>query len=276
MRNLIVFLWKNYFFFLFLILETLALFFLINTNYYQRRVVVNTTTNITGNILQFQDNVSSYFYLKHANKILAEENALFRNQYVQPREMNDTNRIVKQDSVNNRQFRYIPAKVISNSVNRRNNFIKLNKGKLDGITPDMAVVAPNGIVGQVVEVSDHFSSVMSVLNSQTRISAKLKTSNQVGSLSWNGRDYLKGKLIDIPSHVRFAIGDTVITSGYSHIYPEGIVVGIVEDFKIEPGDNFFEIDVRYVVDYNSIYYVYVIENIFREELIELENEINQE
>ena len=275
MRNLIAFLWKNYFFFLFLILEAFALFILINTNYYQRRVVVNTTSDITGNILRVQDNVTTYFYLKEANKILAEENALLRHKQPLAQAVSDTNQFIQSDSVNNRQFKYIPAKVISNSTNRRNNFIKLNKGSLHGIDADMAVVAPNGVVGQVIEVSENFSSVMSILNSQTRISAKLKASNQVGSFYWDGRDYQVGKLIDIPSHVQFIVGDTVITSGFSHIYPEGVVIGIVQDFKIEPGDNFFEIDVRFVVDYNNIHYVYAIENIFREELMDLENKTAQ-
>lgn len=271
MRNLISFLWKNYFFFLFLILEALALFILINTNYYQKRVVINTTTDASGNVLQVYDNVMAYFELKDANKILAQENAFLRNHQPGDHQLPDSNMVIHSDSSHSTQFLYHPAKVISNSINRRNNYIKLNKGRKHGVEPDMAVVAPNGVVGQVVEVSDNFSSVMSVLNSQIRISAKLKSSNQVGSLFWDGRDYKKGKLIDIPSHVQFAKGDTVITSGYSHIYPEGILIGVVEDYKIEPGDNFFEIDVRFLVDYNNIHYVYTIENIYRQELMELEN-----
>lgn len=271
MRNLIAFLWKNYFFFLFLILEVLALFILINTNYYQKRVVFNTTSDISGNILQVYDNVTAYFELKHANEILAQENANLRNQLSEDFMVSDTNMVILSDSSLARQYRYHPARVISNSVNRRNNYIKLNKGRKHGMEADMAVLAPNGVVGQVVEVSDNFCSVMSILNSQIRISAKLKLSNQVGSLFWDGQDYQKGKLIDIPSHVQFAIGDTVITSGYSHIYPEGLLIGTVEDYKIEPGDNFFEIDVRFSQDYNNLHYVYAIENVYRKELMELEN-----
>jgi rod shape-determining protein MreC len=273
MRNLISFLWKNYFFFLFLILEALALFILVNTNYHQKRVVLNTTSDISGNILQVYDHVITYFKLREANEILALENAYFRNQHPEILQESDSNRLIQPDTSVRQQYIYHPAKVISSSINRRNNYLKLNRGRSHGVEPDMAVVAPNGVVGQVVEVSENFSSVMSVLNSQTRISAKLKLSNQVGSLFWDGQDYKKGKLIDIPSHVNFAIGDTVITSGYSHIYPEGILIGIVEGFNIEPGDNFFEIDVRFSVDYNNIHYVYTIENIYREELIELENSV---
>jgi len=150
------------------------------------------------------------------------------------------------------QYKYLSAKVISNSINRRNNYIKLNKGRLQGIREDMAVVAANGIVGQVIEVSDNFSSVMSVLNTNARVSAKLKTSNQVGSLFWEGQDYRIGKLVDIPSHVRFQVGDTVVTSGYSYTYPEGQIVGVVESFDITPGDSFFQIYVRFSVDFNNL------------------------
>lgn len=271
MRNLIAFLWKNYFFFLFLILEAFAFFLIINNNYYQRRVIVNSTTDVTGNILQSYDNFTSYFNLKEVNRQLAEENAAFHNMSPEAFIRTDTNVFFRNDTLNHRHYRFISAKVISASVNRLNNYIKLNKGRTHGIEPDMAVVAPNGVIGQVVEVSDHFSSVMSVLNSQTRISAKLKKSNQVGSLYWNGEDYRMGKLIDIPSHVQFSIGDTVVTSGYSFIYPEGWLIGIVEDFSIEPGDNFFKIDVKFSVDYNNISYVYVVKNRFRNELMDLEN-----
>lgn len=270
MRNLIAFLWKNSFFFLFLILEAMAIFLLVNNNYYQRRVVVNSTTDIAGHILEAYDDVVSYFALKDANRELAEENTMYRNMQPDAFIRTDTGRFYRDDTLYNRQYRYIAAKVISNSLNRRNNYLKLNKGRIHGLEPDMAVIAPNGVVGQVIEVSDNFSSVMSVLNSQSRISAKLKKSNQVGSLYWGGEDYRMGKLVDIPSHVQLETGDTVVTSGYSFIYPEGRLIGFVKDFSIEPGDNFFKIDVRFSVDYNNIHHVYVIKNLFRDELMELE------
>ncbi len=272
MRNLIVFLWKNHFFFLFLFLEAIALFLLFNNNYYQRRVVINTTSDITGNILMGYDNVADYFFLKEANDKLAEENARYRNLTPEAFLQVDTNSFFAEDSINETQYKYISARVISNSVNRRNNYLKLNKGRNHGLEPDMGVVAPNGVVGQVIEVSDNFSSVMSILNSQARISAKLKSSNQVGSLFWNGEDYSMGKLVDIPSHVHFSKGDTIVTSGYSFIYPEGEMIGVVDTSAIEPGDNFFKIDVKFAVDFNKIHHVYVVKNLFADELRELENQ----
>ncbi len=270
MRNLISFLWKNYFFFLFVILEIGALALIVNNNYYQQRVFVNSTRDITGNILEKYDNLTSYFALKNANMILSEENARLYNMHPESFIKTDTQAFFVNDSIYMQQYKYRSAKVISNSTNRRNNYLKLNKGKLHGLQPDMAVVCAKGIVGQVIEVSDNFSSVMSVLNSNARVSAKLKKTNQVGSLYWNGEDYRMGKLVDIPSHVRFSIGDTVVTSGYSYTYPEGLVIGVIEDWRIEAGDNFYNADVRFTVDFNSLHYVYVIQNIFRGELIDLE------
>lgn len=276
MRNLIAFLWKNYFFFLFVIFELIAVSLVVNNNYYQKRVFINSTNDFTGNLLEKFDNISSFFALQNANKILAEENARFYNMAPEAFIKTDTQTFFVNDSMFAQQYKYMSAKVISNSVNRRNNYLKINKGSLHGIRPDMAVVTSMGIVGQVIEVSDHFSSVMSVLNNNARVSAKLKKSNQVGSLYWDGLDYQKGKLVDIPSHVRFNIGDTVVTSGFSYTYPEGQIVGIVEDFEIEAGDSFFRIDVRFTVDYNSLEYVYAIQNLFKGELIELEqSDINE-
>ncbi|MCF8364261.1 MAG: rod shape-determining protein MreC [Bacteroidales bacterium] len=270
MRNLIAFLWKNYFFFLFVILEVAALFLIVNNNYYQQRVFINSTSDFTGNLIEKYNNFTSYFALKNANKILVEENTRFYNMSPKSFIKTDTSTFFVNDSLYTQQYKYRSAKVISNSINRRNNYLKLNKGSLQGIKPDMAVVATGGIVGQVIEVSDHFSSVMSILNSNARVSAKLRKSNQVGSLFWDGQDYKMGKLVDIPSHVRINIGDTVVTSGYSYTYPEGRIVGVVEGFNIEEGESFFEVDVRFSVDFNNLSYVYVIQNLFKGELIQLE------
>ncbi len=270
MRNLITFLWKNYFFFLFVILEVFALFLVVNNNYYQRRVFINSTSDFSGNILASFDDMSSYLSLKNANTILSEENARFYNMQPEAFLISDTASFYRNDSLYTRHYVYRTAKVISSSINRRNNYLKINKGFRHGISPDMAVVTPHGIVGQVIEVSENFSSVMSILNNNARISAKLKASNQVGSFFWDGNDYRTGLLVDIPSHVQISIGDTVVTSGYSFIFPESQPIGIVEDYSIETGDSFYKIKVRFTVDYNSLYHVYVIGNRLHDELIELD------
>ncbi len=276
MRNLITFLWKNYFFLLFVLLEAVSLLLISRNNYYQRTVMINSTNDLTGSLLETYSGFTDYFELKEANKKLAEENARLLNRRPESFISTDTGIFYMNDSLFARQFYYMSAKVISNSTNRRNNYLKLNKGRIHGVDRDMAVIAPNGVVGQVVEVSPHFSSVMSVLNMNTRISARLKSSGQVGTLLWNGEDYRMGKLVDIPSHVQINKGDTVVTSGFSQIYPKGELIGLVEDYSIGRGDNFYQVKVKFAVDYNKLYHVYIVQNLFREELMMLEqNEIRE-
>ncbi len=270
MRNLITFLWKNHFFLLFVLLEVIALLLISKNNYYQRTVMINSTSDVTGRLLEWYNNFEGYFELKNANQILAEENARFLNSKPGAFLKTDTNTFYHNDSLYVRQYAYLTARVISNSTNRRNNYLKLNKGSLQGVDRDMAVVSPSGVVGQVIEVSPHFSSVMSVLNMNTRISARLKSSQQVGTLLWDGEDYRTGLLTDIPSHVRVHRGDTVVTSGYSHIYPSGELIGVVDDFSIGQGDNFYSIRVRFSVDYNKLYHVYIVKNLLQDELLRLE------
>jgi rod shape-determining protein MreC len=270
MRNIIEFLWRNYFFFLFIILEIIAVFIIINNNYYQGRVVINSTNDFSGSLLKTTDNLKKYLSLKKANVILAEENARFYNMSPESFIKTDTLKVFIEDLEYNKQYRYYAAGVISNSINRRNNYMKLDKGARHGLQPDMAVLAPNGVVGQIIEVSENFSSVMTIINTNLRISAKHKKSGQVGSLTWDGRDYRSGTLSDIPSHAEINIGDSIVTSGFSYIYPEGQLIGLVDDFYIKTGENFFTVDVQFAVDYNKIFHVYAVENILRDELLELE------
>ncbi len=275
MKNLFTFLWKYQFFFLFVLLEVFSVLFLVKNSYYQSSVIINSTNGITGNILNVYTNITEYLALKKANKILAEENAAFFNRLPGSFIKTDTASFFLHDTLYRQQYKYVAAKVISNSTNRRNNFLKLNKGSVQGINKEMAVITSGGIVGQVIEVSDHFSSVMSVLNMHSRISVKMKTSRQIGTLIWNGENYRIGTMTDIPSHTQLIKGDTVITSGFSHIFPEGVNIGTVEDFRISPGDNFYTADIKYAIDYNTVYYVYVVQNLQLDEILELEAEENK-
>jgi len=210
MKNLLTVIWKYQFFFLFILLEAVSGFVLVKNSYYQGSVIINSTNGITGNILKTYTNINDYFSLGQANQILAEENAGFYNILPGSFIKTDTNSFIFNDTLYRQQYRYITAKVISNSTNRRNNYLKLNKGKAQGIGKEMAVISPNGIVGQVIEVSDNFCSVMSLLNINSKISVKIKSSKQIGTLVWNGENYRTGTMIDIPSHTELLIGDSVL------------------------------------------------------------------
>jgi rod shape-determining protein MreC len=209
--------------------------------------------------------VVEYFSLGKTNKMLAEENARLRALLKESYLARNMDAYTVNDTLYEQQYRYIAAKVVSNSVNKRNNYLILNKGTRQGITREMAVITPEGIVGIVKEASGDFCSVLSVLNSQTHISAKIRKYNQNGTVVWDGPDQHYGTLKDIPGHVRIKIGDTVVTSGYSYIFPEGIVIGTIDDYKLIEGNNFYRIRVRFSVDYNRLSYVEVVTNLFKGE-----------
>jgi rod shape-determining protein MreC len=168
------------------------------------------------------------------------------------------------------------AGVINNSTNLASNYLTLDKGYHDGIRKDMAVIYPNGIVGIVNEVSSNFSSVVSLLHPKARISARLKKSDYVGTVIWEGESDTVVTLKDIPTHVKIEVGDTVFTSGYSLLFPEGILIGKVSKFDISHGKGFYHIDVRLSTNFNNIRYVYVVKNLLKDELEELESGAQKE
>ncbi|MFZ4401743.1 MAG: rod shape-determining protein MreC [Bacteroidales bacterium] len=269
MRQLFAFLIKNYFFFLFVLLEIIAFVMIANNSFYQGARMLNTANQLTGSVYQSYNDIFDYLYLKQNNRILAEENAGLRAMIEKSYVKFTTSEIVIHDTLYKQQYNYIDAKVISNSTGKRNNYLMLNKGYNQGIRNNMAVVSSNGIVGIVNGVSGNFSSVMSLLHSEAKISAKLKKTNAAGSVTWEGGSFKKGSLTDIPSHIRFRTGDTVITSGFSLDFPEGIVIGTVSEYKITPGDNFYKIIINFSTDFNKLDYVYVVKNMFKDEQLKL-------
>ncbi|MDP2424484.1 MAG: rod shape-determining protein MreC [Bacteroidales bacterium] len=267
MRNLFTFIWRNHFYFLFALLEVIAFALIINSTVYQRWVFVNSTQKITGSVYSVYANLQEYFNLRNTNQILARENALLHQALQHPTYRHDEKPFGKDSLPYPSQYQYIDAKVISNTVTLRNNYLMLNKGKRHGVDKDMAVISSNGIVGIVINASNNFSWVMSVLNDNTKINGKLLKDNYQGSLTWDGGNYRTGTLSDLPAHVGLAQGDTIVTSGYSLLFPEGIMIGTIEDFNIGKGDHFYTIKVHFSVDYNNLRYVYVVKNLMRKEQI---------
>lgn len=270
MRQLLTFLWKYNFFLLFLLLEVLAFVMLVNDTFYQRSVVIGATNKLTGSANNTFNNITDYFYLKRINEKLARENALLRAHIPSSFLAADTNIFFVKDTLYRQQFQYISATVISNSTSKRNNYIMLNKGRKDGIERDMAVIAADGVVGMVKDVSWNFCSVMSLLNSKSRISAKIKKNNQLGTIMWDGSSSRTALLREVPTHVMLKRGDTIITSGFSHLFPEGIMVGTVNGHYVNAGDNFYTIHVKLSTDFNAIGYVMVVKNLIRQEEKQLE------
>jgi len=151
------------------------------------------------------------------------------------------------------------------------NIISINKGISDGITPNSAVIGPEGIIGITFKCSPHFSTVVSILNTSLKIGVAIKKNNFTGTIKWDGTDYRYTELIDIPTHIKIAKGDTIITSGYSAIFPYGIPVGRISSYKNITNSNFYNIRVKLFSDFRSLRHIYIINNIYKEEIKELEN-----
>ena len=168
-------------------------------------------------------------------------------------------------------FEFVPARVVNNSVNRQSNYLTLDKGRLSGIFPDMAVVAPDGIVGVGRNVSAHYAIVIPVLNSKLQVSVVLKNSEYFGSLIWDGKNYREAIVNEIPIHVELEAGDTLLTSGYSAIFPQGEMVGTIKNFKASPGGGSRSIRISLSTDFKKLSRVYVIHNRGKEERDEIES-----
>lgn len=270
MRNLILFIWKHYFFFLFLLLEVGCIYLVVQNNYYQKASFVNSSNSISANILQTSTNVEQYFLLKDANEKLAKENADLRSHILTSFDISVNRNYTVNDTVYHQKYSYTSAKVVNVSTNMRNNYLTLNKGEKDGIQNDMAVITSTGIVGQVKDVSENFCTVMSVLHSKVTISSKIKKDGSYGPLTWDGVDFRYATLTDIPTHVRLVKGDTIVTTAFSRTFPENILIGTVESFERPTGKYFYTIKVKLSTDFKKLTYVYIVKNIHKAEQEELE------
>ncbi|MBQ1697988.1 MAG: rod shape-determining protein MreC [Bacteroidales bacterium] len=272
MDSLFRFLRRIHFLLLFIVLEVVSIIMLVKGDG-RRNTVFHTSANyIIGNIYDFTWKYVGYFYLREENEMLMQQ---LLNIKVNSREYitADTAQFHDhKDSTGRLEYRLIPASVIKNSTNRQNNFITLNVGSDNGVKPDMGVMSAAGAAGVVVAVSKHYALAISLLNRKTGISAKLKTSNFYGSMTWPGDDYRFTMLNEIPNHVELHKGDTVVTSGYSAIFPPGLPVATIEEYTRNSDDNFYNIKVKLLTDLKCLTNVFVIENIYQQERKELEEE----
>ena len=270
MRNLIAFISKNSYFFLFLFFEVLAFSLLFKNNHFQRTAFLNSTNVISGSIYQQYANLTDYLDLKEVNRQLQAENLLLRNRQLLSYQKLFGKNIIVNDTLYQQKYFYTEGEVINNSINKQNNYLTLNIGALNGIEAGMGVLGTNGVIGVVKNVSDHYASVLSILHRSAKISSKLKNTNYFGSLQWDGKDYQYGVLMDIPNHVDLKKGDTIVTSGYSAIFPEGLLVALVADYSKPEGENFYSIKVKFANNFKSVSKAYVVKNIHQKELQELE------
>jgi rod shape-determining protein MreC len=265
MRNLLEFLRRNYFILLFLFLETVSLILFFNFNDFQNTAFNTVTDSLSGSVNGTFRDISEYFSLRKTNQTLIEEMAKLHSRLPDAYYKADVYSYFRRDTLFRLQYRYISAKVISNSTNKRNNFLMINKGSYQGIKNHMGVILGNRIVGQVVGVSTHFSWIMSMLNKESRISGKIKKNNQLVNIEWPGGNYRHGSVKEIPKHVEVRIGDTIITSGNSDIFPEGILIGTISDYTVAQDENFNYATILFSTDFNSLGYVEIVVDLMRQE-----------
>lgn len=267
MQQIINFIIRNKNFLLFLLLFGISLFFTIQSHSYHKSKFINSANFLTGGVYNSVNNINGYFNLKSQNDILAEENNHLKNLLYNSNTKRDSIFLDTLETSDIYKFR--TANIIRNNYSSSDNMLLINKGWKDSIKEDLGVVSSKGIIGVVNKTSRNYATVISVLNTTIKISAQLKKTNHYGSLTWNGKNPAFAQLIDIQKIAPVSKGDTIITTGMSSIFPKGIPVGIVDSFKLDNAENFYEINVRLFNDMTNIEHVYIIENTHKAEITNL-------
>lgn len=251
---------------LFVVLMFISLHLFFRYHSYQQSMVRGFGLELQGGMNASIQRIRQLFYLRKANEALQAENAELRAMVAMSQVAQGQKDTAVHDTLYRQFYTYLPAQVLYNSTELQNNHLLLNVGRRDGVFPGMAVIAPQGVVGIVKDVSSHFASVLSVLHSQSKVSVRLSSEDYSGTLYWNGRSSDMAEMDEIPSHVEVRKGEKVVTSGYSLVYPQGIEVGRVVDVLSGPDDEFQRFSVRLAQDFKSLNRVYVVKNLYRTEL----------
>ncbi|ERK40109.1 rod shape-determining protein MreC [Segatella baroniae F0067] len=274
MKNLLDFLARYNHWLLFIILEVASFVLLFQFNNYQGSVWFSSANAVSGKVFEWSASVEQFFALTKVNEDLTQRNLLLEQQVrlladsLQQRD-GDATLLQKQQLQLLADYRLIPAKVVSNTVNRRDNFITIDKGAKDGVKKDMGVVCGNGVVGIVYLVSDHYSILLPVLNSQSNISCTIKGRGYFGYLHWTGGATNLAYVDDIPRHAHFKLYDQVVTSGYSSVFPPGILVGkILHVYNSSDGLS-YRLNVKLSTDFANLRDVCVIDNTAMVERIQI-------
>lgn len=270
MRALFLLLWRNNFTLLFLLLQVLCVYLLIQNNRFQKASALNATNEVVTTVNEGVSYVQEYIHLRENNNALAAENALLRAKLEEARYRSDTTHVTVNDSTYLQKYTFIQARVINNSVNRRNNYLTLNVGSAAGIQPEMGVITSNGVVGIVNHVSEHFCTVMSLLHKETSLSCMIRNNRFFGSLKWDGGSPGYVVLKEIDKTVPVQKGDTIVTTSFSKMFPANVLIGTVSEARIEPGSPFYTIRVKLAMRFDNLSHVYVVKNLMKKEQSELE------
>ncbi|UPL49549.1 rod shape-determining protein MreC [Hymenobacter sublimis] len=283
MNNLLSFLFRYRGILVFAVLEVASLYLLIRNSTYQRAAFFNSSNAYIGQVLDWRTQVQDYFRLIEVNKGLMKENAQLRQQLYRPdlsarqadslpvsKDSLTQARLVqvgrpdslllglRQLPAHDPDYPLLPARVVSGTLRRVDNYLTLNVGTADGVKEGMGVVSAAGVVGRVKVASEHYTTITSVLHSKTRISARIQRDGTIGTIRWLGEDPTHVLLDEVPRQNKLVRGDTVVTSGYNAVFPEGVLIGTIDSFVKEPDKNFWTVRVKLAVDFSRLIYVYLV------------------
>jgi rod shape-determining protein MreC len=258
------------------VLQIIALSFLFRYNKFHEAAFMGVANELTGRVSSKYSNVEYYFHLKKTNEALAHQNEELLNQLKNNFQSADSLTKVVIDTSNTdtsgiaRRYLWRGARVVNNSVSLQNNFITIHRGERQGVRKDMGVISPQGIVGMVVNTSENFSVVMTMLNRQSSVSAKIKKTGEIGKVQWDGKSPDRVTMVNIPKSVAVVKGDSVVTSGYSLSFPPGILIGVVSEIIDDKTSNFYTLTLKPSTNFYSLEYVTVVDNLQKDEQKKLE------
>ncbi len=271
MRNLISFLLKHSTWFVYLGLAILSAILLVSYNPYHQSVYYSSSSRLVGDLYATTSNLSAYYDLRAVNSELLRSNSQLHMQLEQlQQQLQHLPDSLKTSAQTHPHYQYSEARVVNNSTRQLNNYITIDKGCKDGLYPEMGLVDQNGVVGIISVVSDHYAVALSLLNTHLRLSCKVKGSNYFGSLVWNAKLPTQSQLVELPEHAQFNVGDTIITSGYSAIFPEGVPVGTVLQSREDIATQTITLDVKLFTNFSHLTHVQVVANSEQEEQRQLE------
>lgn len=276
MRNIFLFIRRYFNFLFFLVMQIIALSFLFRYNRFHEAAFMGVANELTGRMSAKYSNVEYYFHLKKTNESLASQNEQLLNALKSDFQPADTATQVVTDTARydtsgtHRRYLWRSARVVNNSVSLQNNYITIHRGEAQGVKKDMGVVSPNGLVGMVVNTSENFAVVMTMLNRQSSVSAKLFKTGEVGKVQWDGVSPSWVTMINIPKSALVSTGDSVVTSGYSLTFPPGVLVGTISEVINNPSSSFYTLKLKPSTNFYNVEYVTVVENLQRDEQKKLE------
>lgn len=271
MDRLLRFFYEYRAFFTFLLFELICAWLIVQNNQYQSASFFNSSNRLAVSIIGFSNGVREYFSLRDINKELATENAVLRTKLEQRNQslyLLDV-REIKDPAIINR-FEFVSAKVVNNTTSLFKNFITINKGKDAGIEPGMAAISAHGAVGKVKSVSDHYAVLISLLNIDEHVSSVIKRTQNFGTVQWDGGNARFADLLYIPRHVKPLVGDTIVTSGYNAVFPQGVLVGIIREVKLKEEAPFYDLKIELAQDFTKLSFVEIVKSNLKVEKDSLE------